>query len=477
MYRLVLYYLIFLALFAIVLSFFGLVPFSPISIALSSIFLVVICVATNLLLGYFFKAPVNFESSYISALILALIMTPATSVSEYGILFAAGLLSQAGKYILPWKRKHIFNPAAVAVVVTGLALGGYASWWVGTTYMLPALLFGILIPKKLRRFEEVFAFFGAAFGIMILLGAFNGNDLVLLIKNALTESPLLFFAFVMFTEPITSPTRRLLQIIYGVVVGSIYSSQLIILGFFVTPEIALLVGNLFAYFVGMKSRLVLKLKTKANIGSNIYEFVFDKPKKFSFIPGQYLEWTLNDRMPDVRGNRRYFTIASSPTEDNIRLGVRIEEKGSSFKQKLADLAAGATIDAGQISGDFVLPADKSQKLVFIAGGIGITPYRAIVKYLTDKQENRDVVLLYINKIEKDEVYKDIFKNGEKIGLKTFYLLERVDADKVKSLIPDYHDRKFYISGSHAMVEGNKEILNALGVKGSSIVTDYFPGYA
>lgn len=477
MYRLMLYYLILLLAASAVFGFFGLVPFAPTAIILSAAFLVFVCVFSNTILAKILKVPTNLESSYITAIILVLILSPAQDLKEFGILLTAGIIAVLGKYILLWKRKHIFNPAAAAVVATGFILGGYASWWVGTTYMFPFLLLGILIIRKVKRHEQILAFFGTALLLLILLSLIRGNNLLLVLQNTFFESPILFFAFVMFTEPLTSPTRRMTQIIYGVIIGGLYSSQISFLGFYVTPEIALLCGNLFAYFVGMRERLVLKLKSKSNLGANIYEYIFDKPLNFSFIPGQYLEWTLSHKKSDARGNRRYFTIASSPTEDAIRIGTRCESAGSSFKKALNDLEYGREIMAGQLSGDFVLPSNKKQKLAFIAGGIGITPYRSIVKYLIDKNEKRDIILLYINKTENDEVYKDVFEQASKIGVTTEYLLEHVSGDILKTKISDYKARKFFISGSHLMVEDNKKILKQMGVKSEAIITDYFPGYA
>ena len=477
MYRLVFYYLISLVLAAAALSFLGLLPFSPLSILISAAFLVVICVTTNKILAYIFKAPANIESSYITALILCLIITPASKPNDFVFLLAAGVIAMAGKYILFWKKKHIFNPAAAAVTVTAFTIGGYASWWVGTTYMLPFLLLGVLIVRKIKRTEQVFAFFVGTIAASIIVSQVSGNDSVLVLKNTIIDSPILFFAFIMFTEPLTSPTMRKMQIVYGAMVGVLYSSQLQFSGYYMTPELALLCGNLFAYIVGMKTRMVLALKEKTKIGSDIFNFSFPRPSNFSFTPGQYMEWTLAHRQVDTRGDRRFFTIAASPTEGTIRLGVRFSQNGSSFKRALSGLTNSQTIVAGQLGGDFILSKDSSKKLVFIAGGIGITPFRSIIKYLIDKNEKRDIVLFYANKTADEIVYKDVFDEAEKkFGLKTIYVLEHMNSETIKREVPDFLDRTFYLSGPHAMVDAYKKILNEIGVCSSQIMTDYFPGY-
>ena len=120
---------------------------------------------------------------------------------------------------------------------------------------------------------------------------------------------------------------------------------------------------------------MLRLKEKVQLAPDIYDFIFVPTRKFAFAPGQYMEWTLGHDEPDSRGNRRYFTLASSPTENTLRLGVKFYQQSSSFKSALLAMDQQSEIVAAQVAGDFVLPDDPRQKCVFIAGGIGITPFR------------------------------------------------------------------------------------------------------
>ena len=265
-------------------------------------------------------------------------------------------------------------------------------------------------------------------------------------------------------------------------------SQFSIGPFYSTHETALVLGNIFAFLVGFRRRLVLTFLEKSQIANGVYELKFNLNKKFAYLPGQYLEWTLSHNKPDSRGVRRYFTIASSPTEDTVRLGIKInKEKSSSFKKTLMDLENGSKINAGQLGGDFVLPENKSEKLVFIAGGIGITPFRSIVKYLIDKKEKRDIVLFYCASDVSDLVYRDLFESAKSIGLKTHYVCTRppqgwkgktgrIDEEMIKEEVLDFSVRTFYLSGPSAMVDGYKKLLKSLGIKPQKIVTDYFPGY-
>ena len=224
----------------------------------------------------------------------------------------------------------------------------------------------------------------------------------------------------MLTEPLTTPPTRSRRIIYGAFVGVLFAPWVHIGSIYSTPELALIAGNILSYILSPKSKHVLKLKRIEEVGTGMYHFVFGKPA-LKFKPGQYLEWTLGHRSADSRGNRRYFTIASSPTESNLSLGVKFYDRTSSFKKKMLAMAPGDTIMAGQLAGDFTLPKDPRKKLVFIAGGIGITPFRSMVKYLSDCGDHRSIVLLYSNKTAAEIAYRDVWDEAARtIGLKTIY---------------------------------------------------------
>jgi ferredoxin-NADP reductase len=211
------------------------------------------------------------------------------------------------------------------------------------------------------------------------------------------------------------------------------------------------------------------------------------------LPGQYAEWTIHTKHDDSRGNRRYFTIASSPAEGDLHIGVKIYDKPSTYKQSLTHLKVGDTILVGSIAGDFTMPKDTTQKLAFIAGGIGITPFRSQVQHMIDARENRDAVLLYSNRSEEEIAYFDFFNTAaEKLGglFRVVHTLTGLDAPHswkgeqgfidenfIQRNVPDYYLRKFYISGPQGMVSASVATLLKLGVLRTNIHTDYFPGFA
>lgn len=491
MYRLVLYGLTILAILAILFGFVGLLPYSGMNFIYSLCILLLVCFITNYLFAKLFNVHTNVESVWITAFILFFLLFPLSSLSEIKIFILVGVLAMASKYILTISKKHIFNPAAVSIFIVGLFGSGVASWWVGNSVLIiPVAILGFLILRKVQRFQLFFSFLAIGLISIFIFRFDQGLDVFELVKQVFLSEPILFFGTIMLTEPLTTPPKKSLRIIYGGLVGILYGAQFHIGPIFTTPELALVVGNIFSYLVSPRVRLVLTLLQKNKLSSDIYDFKFKLEKKFSFKPGQYLEWTLGHKNSDSRGNRRFFTIASSPTEENLHLGTKFYQNPSSFKKKLLSLEVNETILASQLAGEFTLPINTEQKLVWIAGGIGITPFRSMAKYLSDIGEKRNITLLYSNKTPQDIVYKDIFNEAEKIGLRTLYVgndlagadvtsntrLGFIDAAMIAEEIPDYKERTFYISGPHGMVSVFEKTLKNMGLKDSSIKIDFFPGF-
>ncbi len=491
MYRLVLYYLIFLAGVATALSVWHVLAFDPATLVVSTLFLLAVCWIANGIFARTFRVPANVESVYISALILALIIDPARSTHDLWFLTWAAVWSMASKYIVAIRGKHLFNPVAFAVALTALTINQTASWWVGSAPMLPFVAVGaVLIVRKTRRFSMVISFLTVSLLASLLLSLVNGGNVLGVLQQIVLLSPWLFFAAVILTEPLTTPPTRNLQIIYGAIVGLLFSPQVHLGPFYATPELSILVGNVFSYLVSPKTKLVLRLKEKIQLAPDIYDFIFTPNRKLSFAPGQYMEWTLGHDQPDSTGNRRYFTLASSPTEPELRLGVKFYPHSSSYKRSMLAMDEDSEIVAAQLAGDFTLPEDPRQRLVFIAGGIGITPFRSMIQYLLDTRQKRPITLIYANRTVSEIVYRDVFERARReLGIKTIYTLTdvervpsgwqgvigRVTGPFIMSQVPYYRDCLYYLSGPNAMVTAFEQTLLALRIRRDHIKTDFFPG--
>ncbi|MDP3993915.1 MAG: oxidoreductase [bacterium] len=492
MYRLMLYFLIILVATAVGLSVAGKLPYDPVSILVNVIYLCAVSYLSNKFFAKVFRTKENSESQFITALILSLIVGPVDPTSNILFLTFVAVIAQASKYLIAFRGRHILNPATAGVLATALILGKGASWWVGTLPMLPfVFLGGVIMIRQIRRFQLVLSFLGVYCGLLFIDSLLVGRGISVfdLLQNLILHSPLLFFSFVMLVEPLTSPTSNRPRIYYAALAAICLFSFQKWLNVPYSLELALVAGNIFFRILKPDLRMTMRLLKKEKLSNNIFSFLFEPQKKFDFIPGQFLEWTLSHEHADSRGIRRWFTISSSPTEEHIWLTTRFADKGSTFKQKLKNMTEGDEIIVSGLAGDFVLPKDLSRPMVFIAGGIGITPFRSMVKYLLDKDLTADIILLYSNRTAADAVFKEIFEEANnRFGLKTVYTVTDetppgwqgrsgfIDQEFIKAEVPDYQKRLFYISGPEPMVESFEKMLGSMGVREENIERDYFPGY-
>ncbi|HSX40660.1 MAG TPA: hypothetical protein VLF68_03525 [Candidatus Saccharimonadales bacterium] len=495
MYRLTLYYLGALVSAAVIYSFLGILPYSPVDIVFDTTIAITVCFVANKVFAKFFGAVTNNESALITALILVLIVPLKFPVNITFLIGAAGLAMLA-KYLATVEKHHIFNPAAVSVAAFSLATDKVATWWIGTPVMLPfVLLGGLLVLRKIQRGSMVFSFLITVF--LLLAGAtlFHTGSLTSIFsawQKSIFGSALFFFAFIMLTEPITSPTHKRLQQYYGVFVAFLYATpQLRLLGFAISPELALCGGNMFSYIVNPQYHLKLPLRLKKIIAPQTYLFSFSKPDDFHFAPGQYMEWTLPHKNVDSRGTRRYFSIASSPDEQDLLILLKYYTPPSSFKKTLVSMEQNQSVIASQLAGDFILPKDTKKPLVFVAGGVGIAPFRSMVAQIIEKKQQRDIILFFANRHKEDIVFADLFEQAKLYGLKTIYTLTDIVAvppdwsgekgyittQMLQKYIPDCQDRIFYLSGPQLMVERFKTTLEQMHIKKNHIVVDFFPGYS
>jgi len=211
------------------------------------------------------------------------------------------------------------------------------------------------------------------------------------------------------------------------------------------------------------------------IANNIFTFWFSTPAMPHYKAGQFIELVVPHDNKDDRGEKRWFTLSSAPTEPLLAITTKFAtDNGSSFKAALRKLEPGAELNMASPIGDFTLPKDAANRLVMIAGGIGSTPYRSMVKYLQDSGEQRPVTLLYTANTAADVAFHDIF---DKLGdnLKTV-IGEQLTAKKILELTGHDDNQTYYISGPEPMVEALGDGLKAAGVNKKLVKADYFPGY-
>jgi ferredoxin-NADP reductase/Na+-translocating ferredoxin:NAD+ oxidoreductase RnfD subunit len=476
-YKLVLYFLYVVFGWSILLSLLGQISFKWYDIVLSAAVLAATCYIVNTLISKKLNIPKNKESDLITALILTLILTPSHKPDALALLALAGTVAMVSKYLLVINKWHIFNPAAFGAFISGFALHHYASWWVGTKYIVLLIFIGgMLVLRKMKRFIMVIIFELTALAAIALQTYLNQSGAAIWhnLWTVIISTGMLFFAYIMLTEPFTSPRHLSNYLPYAILVGFLYGYS----KFGITTEEALLVGNVFAYIIEPNRRLPLKFVHKITEAAGIESFVFSGKNNFKYTAGQYMEWTLSQHDSDFRGNRRYLTISSSPTEQDLMFSVKLPpEKPSAFKSRIEGFKKGDVILADGLAGDFGLPKSEKQKLAFLAGGVGITPFRSMVKYAIDFGHQRDIHILYSAVYEDEFAFKKLFSEAEKFGVRTTYITDKIDQAKIKATITDFAERIFYISGPYGFVHAMQDNLLKLGVQPKQIKTDYFPGYS
>lgn len=490
MYRVVLYVLVAYIAIAFAYSLTGVLFFSPLEFVLSLVTIIGVSIAAHYTFAWIFEAPANLESTIITALILFLVLAPQGDWAGLWPLALVSFVAIASKYLLARRKLHIFNPVAVALVIVSVAGVATASWWVGSELLIiPTLIGGILITMKIRRWALVLSGILAAALVFLALGWWREALDFSYIYNFFVSWPIIFFVTVMLTEPLSTPAGTRNHVIYGSLVGALSSIPFSFGPFYSTPELALLIGNAVMYPTTLKARLVLELDKIRKVARDTYEYIFSVPHSFDFKPGQYLEWTLPHESSDNRGARRYFTIASSPTEKQVMLGLKIPKDSSSFKQELQTMQPGDVIYATSLDGDFTLPSDlDNTDVVFIAGGIGITPFRSMVKYLLDTKQQANITLFHCNDTADQIMWEDIWEQAKNaFGMHTVQVLAKPEEEwggeqgyideamLERNLQGDLQSKVYYLSGPPAMVDNYIHLLKSIGVPKSHIVTDYFPG--
>jgi ferredoxin-NADP reductase len=222
----------------------------------------------------------------------------------------------------------------------------------------------------------------------------------------------------------------------------------------------------------------LSLVEKRHETSDTKSFLFSAASDLTWQPGQYIHYKLPHPNPDDRGIERYFSISSAPFEKRVMLTTRFFPKSSSFKKALDKLSIGAQIEADPPEGDFIV-ADTAKPIVFIAGGIGITPFRSILLDLDRRKQSFDILLLYANSTEDAPFRAELdalAKTNSNLRIRYYIGANRLDADRLRSSVPNLPTDRFYVSGPEPMVESFDKTLKRLNVPDNNVVNDFFPGY-
>ena len=234
-----------------------------------------------------------------------------------------------------------------------------------------------------------------------------------------------------------------------------------------------------------------KLKAREEVAEGTMAFHFEKPAGFQFKPGQYADLTLiNPAETDSEGNVRTFSIASAPYEDELLFATRMRK--SAFKRVLGCVPLGTEVKLEGPMGSFTLHKNPAKAAVFLAGGIGITPFLSILRQAAKEKLPHLLYLFYSNRRPEDAAFLQHLEDLAKSNSKFIFVPSMSEMEKSKlnwsgergfinreMVIKHFCDLKgpiYYIAGPPAMVAAMREVLSKAGVDEDDVRTEEFGGY-
>jgi ferredoxin-NADP reductase len=233
-----------------------------------------------------------------------------------------------------------------------------------------------------------------------------------------------------------------------------------------------------------------KIAEKREVAKGTLLVLFDLlGAEVDFRPGQYF-WVelLDPPYDDERGPRRHITVVTSPNERGV-LGLCTRLRDSAFKRSLVELPVGAEVEVEEPKGNFVLPEETDRPYVFVAGGIGITVFRSMLRYVAEEGLPHRVTLVYSNRDRESTPFLDELLELERAVPNLRLVLtmtedpgwngetRHVDAELLRDHLGDELAAQTYlVAGPPAMVDSVVEKLAAAGVPEDRIRPDRFAGY-
>jgi len=335
--------------------------------------------------------------------------------------------------------------------------------------------------RKLRRLDLVATFVAVA--LTTILATTEPSQYATALTETLARAPLLFFAFVMLTEPLTHRPTRWPRIAFAAssafcsLPTSMSALSISRRNWRSSPAISLPTRE-------PKGRFVRRWNASSNRPVDSYDFIFRSQRKLAFQAGQYLEWTLGPRPCRQSRHRAISRSHRRPRRIRTRLASNSIRNRALSSWRWAD-EAGSTDPRLPTGRDFILPANLETKIAFLAGGIGITHSARCCSILSTARK-APIVVLYGAETQQDIAYRDVpaRRDGNWASGRCSPWpgrrarpVSRLYSTRVWCLtIPDYLERTFYISGPQGHGQGAAPEAAGMGVRRSKIKVDYFPGF-
>lgn len=225
---------------------------------------------------------------------------------------------------------------------------------------------------------------------------------------------------------------------------------------------------------------------RSDEAKNITTFYFQPETPLKYTAGQFIELTVPQAHPDKRGQKRWFTLSSSPTDELLSITTKFvaDGSGSTFKHALRLLQPGNEVTISEAMGDFVLPKLLQTPLIFVASGIGITPFHSILSWLVASNEERPIAMLYAVNTEDEIIFQDtLAKAHQHVTLvvnspSAAWGGERgpLTPELIMGITQPSEDSLVYLSGPEPVIEKLGKELVRTGLKKQQLVLDLFPNY-
>ncbi len=234
----------------------------------------------------------------------------------------------------------------------------------------------------------------------------------------------------------------------------------------------------------------LPLIRKEQAATDTYSFFFDRTQiDFNFIAGNWIRLTLDFSEGDPRGSSRIFSIASSPLARDI-LMITTKISKSLFKQTLYSLKAGTKVKFFGPAGRFLFNEEETKPFVFLAGGIGVTPFHSMITYVAEKKLSTPITLFASFSTAQELIYYQELKGLENQYIKIIYILTQLEQSKgqwsgetgriseemIKKYVSDIALPLYYIAGPPAMVSAIEKLVRRMDVPTDHIRKENFVGY-
>jgi len=234
-----------------------------------------------------------------------------------------------------------------------------------------------------------------------------------------------------------------------------------------------------------------RLLNRVEVAEGTIAFHFEKPVGFDFIPGQSADLTLlNPSETDSEGDVRTFSIASAPFEEQLMFATRMRD--TAFKRSLKKMPLGTVVKMDSAMGSFTLHKNSAKPAVFLAGGIGITPFSSIVRQADHDRAPHKLYLFYSNRRPEEAPFVEVLQNLEKTNPQFRFIATmtemprskktwngetgRIDQEMLSKYLNELRGPIYYVAGPPAMVNGIRKMVVASGVDEDDIRNEEFAGY-